>query len=449
MEWKKLLYGLCFFNAVIQERRLYGALGWNIPYEFSESDLRISVQQLQLLLNQYEKVPFEALMYLTGECNFGGRVTDDKDRRLIITLLSDYYNDKIFRDDFKFAGVAEFFVPPTSEYQDYLAHIESMPNSTPPDVFGFHPNADITKNQNEATATFNSLLLTQSSGGGGGGSVSVESLVTKIAEGILADAPEIFNEEEAQRKYPPLYGESMNTVLTQEVIRFNNLSRMVQNSLQDLLKAIRGMIPMSGAIEMTLRMLFDGKVPKAWADVSYPSLKPLGSYIGDLKLRLDFFRKWLNHGQPVIYEISKFFFTQGFLTGALQNYARKYTTPIDEVECNFEIVKQANPEKPEDGVLIQGMFLEGARWSKKKGSLEESRPKRLFTDCPMIWIRPTTEIFEFKHYSSPLYKTSVRKGELSTTGHSTNFVMFIKLATERDPSHWVKRGVALLTQLDD
>jgi len=67
----------------------------------------------------------------------------------------------------------------------------------------------------------------------------------------------------------------------------------------------------------------------------------------------------------------------------------------------------------------------------------------------MIWIRPTTEVFEFKHYSSPLYKTSVRKGELSTTGHSTNFVMFIKLATERDPSHWVKRGVALLTQLDD
>lgn len=67
----------------------------------------------------------------------------------------------------------------------------------------------------------------------------------------------------------------------------------------------------------------------------------------------------------------------------------------------------------------------------------------------MIWIKPTVDIIEFKHYSCPLYKTSVRRGELSTTGHSTNFVMFISLATEIDPNHWVKRGVALLTQLDD
>jgi dynein heavy chain len=449
-EWKKLLFGLCFFNAVIQERRLYGPLGWNIPYEFTESDLRISVQQLQIFLNQYDKVPFKALKYLTGECNFGGRVTDDKDRRLIMTLLDDYYTADIFHDDYRFANILDYYAPPTGEFQDYINYIENLPNRSQPEIYGLHPNADLTKYQNEAVLLFDNLLLTNSSSSGGeGGGSSLDAIVTKIAENILGELPEAFNEEIAGKRYPPLYEESMNTVLTQELHRFNILTDTIKTSMLDLQKAIKGQISMSAIIESTIRSLFDNRVPRSWMKNSYPSLKPLGSYISDLRQRLDFFKDWLTNGPPIIFSISKFFFTQSFLTGAMQNYARKYTIPIDECDFNYEIISQDNPSRPKDGVIISGMFLEGARWDSNKNQLSESHPKVLFSDAPLVWLKPGVEDEKFPHYKCPLYRTSERKGVLSTTGHSTNFVMFIKLATDIDPKHWVKRGVALLTQLDD
>lgn len=51
-----------------------------------------------MFLTDYTETPFVALTYLAGECNYGGRVTDDKDRRLILSLLSTFYNEAVTRD---------------------------------------------------------------------------------------------------------------------------------------------------------------------------------------------------------------------------------------------------------------------------------------------------------------------------------------------------------------
>jgi dynein heavy chain len=248
-----------------------------------------------------------------------------------------------------------------------------------------------------------------------------------------------------------MYEESMNTVLLQELTRFNGLVAVIQSSLIDIGKAVKGLLLMSSQLETAFMSIFDGKTPAMWLAKSYPSLKPLGSYTTDLIERLKFLQTWIDEGTPIIYWISGIYFTQAFTTGSKQNFARKYSIPIDNLTFDFEMPREQEPtSKPENGVYTYGLFIEGCKWDWTKWEIEESDPKVLAVSCPMVWIVPCKKdaIKAFDHYNCPVYKVSTRKGILSTTGHSTNFVMFYRIASSNSEAHWVKRGVAMLTQLD-
>jgi len=453
-EFRRLIFGLTFFHAIVQERRLYGPLGWNIPYEFNESDMRISVQQLKLFLDENEEVPFKALMYTAGECNYGGRVTDDKDRRTLLCILNRFYSPEFLELEHNISPSGVFKCPEDGTRNDYIEFIDSLPLVATPEVFGLHDNATLTKDQNDTNALLGSILDTEGGGGGGGGGggLSKEEMILQVAADIAAKLPENFDMEYAQLKYPVVWAESMNTVLCQELLRFNNLLTVMRNSLSNIQKAVKGLVVMSQELELLGNSLFVNRNPAMWKARSYPSLKPLGGYVADQQDRLAFFQDWLVNKPPPVFWISGFFFTQAFLTGSAQNYARKYTIPIDDVVFDFEMkVEDKFSEGPANGVYTYGLFLEGARWDKGDGALAESMPKVLFSPAPtMHWVPyRKADIPDYPHYKCPVYKTSDRRGILATTGHSSNFVCFIHMPTETHENHWVERGVAMLTQLDD
>jgi dynein heavy chain len=83
---------ICFFHAVLLERRHYASLGWRQPYDFSAADFLAAVKQAAQLQREIQDKDIDSclngLLYVDGQCLYGGKVTHDWDRRLLATLLS-------------------------------------------------------------------------------------------------------------------------------------------------------------------------------------------------------------------------------------------------------------------------------------------------------------------------------------------------------------------------
>ncbi|KAG6557710.1 hypothetical protein Mapa_000475 [Marchantia paleacea] len=455
--FKSFLFGLAYFHGVVQERRTFGPLGWNIPYGFDDGDLRISVRQLHMFVNESAEgvLPLDALQYVTGECNYGGRVTDDKDRLLLNTILKNVYCQEMTQVGYRLSESGIYATPPEGDLKSYLEVIESYPLITLPEAFGLHSNADITKDMNGTTLILSSLLLTSadavSTGGGGAGGGGAGEGVAAVVKDILKSLPPNFDIEASELKYPVLYEESMNTVLSQEMTRFNKLLDRIRTSLLSMEKAIAGLILMSAELEIAYRSIAVNQVPVMWAKVSYPSMKPLSSYIKDLYERVAVLKNWFDNGRPAVSWVSGFFFAQSFMTAALQNYARKKKLAIDGIAFDFTMMDHDPKKAAEEGVYIKGLYLEGCAWDLSAKILCESKPKVIYVTAPTVWLRPVAivDIPPSKTYNCPVYRTAERRGVLATTGHSTNFLMSIRMPTSKPPSHWTKRGVAMLCSLSD
>lgn len=409
--WKKILFGLSFFHAVIQERRKFGSLGFNILYEFNDSDLETSIQTLKMFLNEQLDVNWDALSYVCGQINYGGRVTDDLDRRCLMCILNVYINPKILEDGFKFSKSGIYYSPSPCSINELITYCKSLPLNDSPEIFGMNENANTAFQIDEVKDLLETCLSVQPRDSNSENNKSLDEIVEELAVEIEEKIPPNLSTDDSNPKIFELKNgvmDSLTTVLLHEMSRYNSLLDVIRHSLKHLQLAIKGEELMDDILDSTYISLSNNRVPKLWENAAYPSLKPLSSWVLDLQLRIKQLKQWLLSGKPVSFWLSGFYFPQGFLTGVLQTYSRKNSIPIDTLNFGFRILqtKDLNEIKtgPVDGVYIYGLSFDCAKWSYEKQMLEDSPIGEMYSTAPIIHFYSVVNYKQPANtYSAPLY----------------------------------------------
>uniref|UniRef100_A0A8B9HS49 Dynein, axonemal, heavy chain 9 n=1 Tax=Astyanax mexicanus TaxID=7994 RepID=A0A8B9HS49_ASTMX len=363
-EFKSILFSLCYFHAVVAERRKFGPQGWNRSYPFNTGDLTISVNVLYNYLEANSKVPYDDLRYLFGEIMYGGHITDDWDRRLCRTYLEEFIKPEMMEGELYLAP--GFPLPGNMDYNGYHQYIDDALPAESPYLYGLHPNAEIGFLTQTSEKLFRTVLEMQprDGGSGEGSGTSRDEKVKAVLEETLEKLPEEFNMVELMGKVEER--SPYVVVALQECERMNVLTQEIKRSLKELNLGLKGELTMTNDMENLQNAIYLDQVPDSWTKRAYPSMCGLALWFTDLLNRIRELESWSSDfNLPPAVWLAGFFNPQSFLTAIMQSTARRNEWPLDKMSLQCDVLKKNREDfssPPREGAYVHGLFMEGARW---------------------------------------------------------------------------------------
>merc|ERR1711988_1271275 len=421
------------------------------------TDLEASAMYLRNHMTEVEmkkgQPNWSAIVYMVCEVQYGGRITDTLDRVLFGTYGVQLLTPKIFDPAFEFSP--GYKVMKYGNLPQYHEEIETMADEDHPNVFGMHANADLTYRTKVTKEMLETIVDIQpKDSGGGDGGPTRDEVVLAQADRMLKEMPAAFNPVLVRKNIEKLNGgpgaqpKPLNIHLKQEIDRMQIIIKLTRNTLEQLELAIAGTVIMTPDLVDCANGLFDARVPAAWLKKSWVA-PTLGLWFGPgLCNRTAELVSWLEIGRPKSFWMTGYFNAQGFLTSVQQEVTRRHQGwSLDDIQVYTEVtpMEKEDAEKKEmleEGVYVWGLFLEAANWDKKKNSLVDAPPKKLFCPLPCLFVTAIKrgEKKLSADYSCPCYTVPKRTGQF--------YIFNANIKTDVPPATWILRGTALLCSKD-
>jgi dynein heavy chain len=314
-----------------------------------------------------QAVSWPTLQYIVGEVQYGGKITDDSDRRQFMTFCQAWLTPTTLSPQFSFnpqnavAAIPNDFVysvPDGIEIDVFRQYISSFPDVDSPEIFGLHPNADMTYRMKEVVSLLGTIIETQPKSAVGApapppkpaGSPkgkkgakqkskvpaapapqTREDVVVEKAAELAIRVPDNFVEDiyREQLDRQGGLGVPLNIFLLQEVQRMDAVITTVRTTLESIQLAIRGEVTLTAELDKAIDAIFDARVPKQWmvtasgAELSWLSPN-LGLWFTGLLDRQGQLSNWISKSRPNSYWLTGFFNPQGFLTAMRQEVTRAH-----------------------------------------------------------------------------------------------------------------------------
>ena len=456
--------------------------------------------QVRDVIEGFDSISVKSLRQLVSDLVYSGRIRHSRDEMTLESLSAAYFSDKLLNEGHTYSSDGIYYPPEGSEVDGYIAYVDALPTSAPATLFGLPTGADFLRAREQASSAV--ACLREMQGGGFGVELSgsefgatpwLESEPNiKAAKQLLKLLPPAFDVAEVQKVYPLTRTENRNRVLIQELQLHNVLTGVVRSTLERLIACMQGDERLDSATDAVARSVYEGSIPDEWIRHSFPSDKPLLSYMRLLAAASAFFQKWVRAGIPSAFWMPAFFFPQSIASASAINFCRHEMVGVERVILEHIVLQDEVPNVVRvpitDGAFVTGLTLVGAGWDRRLRVLtcQEDAPLG-GTPFPALQLKPRVgERVSLVHqasakrqggrgrrgsvafdsqesqdagkqmYSCPVYRTSTRQDSVKSLRlASSSLVLEVNIPCApvggEKGRHvtFVKRGAALVIQGDE